>query len=484
MSLENIRNLATQIIADVDKMSRPPSQNLQKKGTMIPFYIYPNDPAWTALVNLKKQFPNTQIIAIINPESGPGAFRNLDYVNGIAMLHQAGIIVLGYVSTGVAPNKRSIANIKADVDKYRNWYVLEGIFYDEANMILELAAYYTQLCSFYQDYMYAGNPGTVVSLDWFDIFDIICVYENYNMPSPSVFANFAGKSASILPHTVSSQPSETAIRALFANVQYVYIAKDNKWNTLSSYTQQILAIAETLNSPIPIGPAPLPEIEQIVVTPDNYLQLLKNIANVKFTEITLPDGKKAVQVEGTEAGKYQVRLELSCTYENVKVSGRIKIIKKGTNQNYLLQEYGRGGHHTMNNQCLGSAMKGRFLGTVSTIVKEVEHPCYTGNRNTAQKAYVDILSRWALMETTIVNNPDNSVTVKTFMDGVQVGQAVDNGGWSTTSTEFKTNCDRRQFNKTGYRQRDEILNKAGTLVAWRCDGGTAFQFTELKAVKI
>ena len=74
----------------------------------------------------------SQVIAIINPNSGP------DYTGSDATplclphLRRAQVTSIGYVATGYG--KRSLAAIKKDITQYRKYYLpggLPGIFLDE-----------------------------------------------------------------------------------------------------------------------------------------------------------------------------------------------------------------------------------------------------------------------------------------------------------------------------------------------------------------
>src|ERR1700733_3548426 len=69
-------------------------------GLIVPLYSYPTNPTWSALIEAKLSYPNVPIIAIVNPDSGPGKSPNPDYVLGVASLQKAGIVVVGYVPTG------------------------------------------------------------------------------------------------------------------------------------------------------------------------------------------------------------------------------------------------------------------------------------------------------------------------------------------------------------------------------------------------
>ena len=77
-------------------------------GLIVPLYAYPTNPTWNALIQAKQSHPNVPIIAIINPNSGPGSSSDPSYVSGIASLQSAGISVVGYVPTGYASFPKEI----------------------------------------------------------------------------------------------------------------------------------------------------------------------------------------------------------------------------------------------------------------------------------------------------------------------------------------------------------------------------------------
>lgn len=180
-------------------------------------------------------------------------------------------------------------------------------------------------------------------------------------------------------------------------------------------------------------------------------------------------------------------------WKNVEITEYAKTTNSG---DVLLQEYSRGGHHSDSNQCLGSAMKGRFWEQHSSITKEVTHPAYTSNKNnipiSAMPSSYDN-NKWQGYKTMIYNineNGNNYVKVETYVDPnaqnndgtiniknnwVKVGEYTDRGDWSTSSTDFNAGCSAIDSNYVhSYRQRDEILNTEGgtatqNLVAWRSD---------------
>jgi hypothetical protein len=93
----------------------------------IPSYFDPPSPLWTQL----DQGAPTVGLAVINPDSGPGASFSAAYAAQVQDSQIAGITVLGYVHTQYG--QRSLATVEAEIDTYYTWYHPDGIFVDEVD---------------------------------------------------------------------------------------------------------------------------------------------------------------------------------------------------------------------------------------------------------------------------------------------------------------------------------------------------------------
>lgn len=114
----------------------------------VPSYFYPGESYWTQLEN---GVP-TVGLAIINPKDGVGSQKDPNYVTQTNSTKAKGITVLGYVYTKYGA--RTLPTIKAEIDKYYQWYGVDGIFLDEV--------YYTDCnkVSYYQElYNYVKAKG-------------------------------------------------------------------------------------------------------------------------------------------------------------------------------------------------------------------------------------------------------------------------------------------------------------------------------------
>ena len=68
-------------------------------GVVIPMYIDPGSSpsAWDEVIAQKKLHPAVPILLIANPNSGPGTYKEAQYVTYIAKERAAGVKVIGYV---------------------------------------------------------------------------------------------------------------------------------------------------------------------------------------------------------------------------------------------------------------------------------------------------------------------------------------------------------------------------------------------------
>jgi hypothetical protein len=146
---------------------RPPC-----RGTLIPAYITP-----AAIADLVDG-PEHRRLIVINPASGPGHAPHPPYREAVAAAHDSGAQVVGYVPTGYGA--RDPAAVQADIDRYREWYGVDGVFLDEAAHDEALVPHYRALSLQARE---AGvglvvlNPGMVPAEGYFDLADVVVTYE-------------------------------------------------------------------------------------------------------------------------------------------------------------------------------------------------------------------------------------------------------------------------------------------------------------------
>ena len=238
-------------------------------GILIPAYFSPSQTA--AWDQVKTAAARVKVSAIINPSNGPGTSRNASYAALVTSANNSGVIMIGYVFTSYGA--RSVAGVKADVDKYFSWYPeIKGIFFDEAQNTAGTGNAYINYYKDIRDYVksktsgnpmviinpggntveaYIKNPGGPTVEGWTT--DVICTYESANYPgySPSSWhANYP--MSSYFYHLPYKVPDAATMRSYLAlavqrNAGWVYFTDDdlpNPWDSLPSYwTAEVDAVA-------------------------------------------------------------------------------------------------------------------------------------------------------------------------------------------------------------------------------------------------
>jgi hypothetical protein len=253
-------------------------------------------------------------------------------------------------------------------------------------------------------------------------------------------------------------------------------------------------------------------VKKIYPTASGGNEWYVNMANPKSdslfrnlpTMVKQPDGSWRVAAS-------QVRMEAwspaNEKWLNVEITGYAKMVSGSP----LIQFYSRGGHHYSDHEkaCEGSAYKARLYGNGNAAwIKEVNHPAYTGNRGTVDATDRQIEGKWVGFKAVIYNFVQNGKTyvrMESYIDDDVTGAngnlmvrnnwklasvVEDRGGWATTNSDFDSSCPPLDKDSNDrYRQRDEILSKAGgtstqNIAAWRSDGLTwNFKYLSVREIK-
>jgi hypothetical protein len=220
-----------------------------RTGSIVPLYSLPSDPAWAALIAAKKAHASVPVIAVINPNNGPGTAARSDYMNGVGQLTGAGVKVAGYVATGYG--KRSVSEVKADIDRWRDLYPdAKSIFFDEMANNPGLESHYSSLTSYAKgrgiEYT-IGNPGVDSKPSYVGTVDTILIVESAGLPSADKLAGWHAEhpreAFGIIPHSVSSLDAGFVAMAK-SRVGYIFVQNDtmpNPWDTLPPYFDALLA---------------------------------------------------------------------------------------------------------------------------------------------------------------------------------------------------------------------------------------------------
>jgi len=172
----------------------------------VPAYFYPGGGPnyWTQL-----QQTGPGALAVMNPASGPGSAPDANYVSAVKAAEAAGITVVGYVYTSYG--SRSLGAVESDVNKYYNWYPVQGIFFDEASTNCSQESYYAQLNSFVKAKGGVArtvlNPGTQTNQCYASAADTLLTFEGSDSDYVSSYS---------APSWVSSYPASHFWHVIYA----------------------------------------------------------------------------------------------------------------------------------------------------------------------------------------------------------------------------------------------------------------------------
>ncbi len=220
---------------------------------LIPFYVYPtwwdpNQYLWDDLAQARQW---VSIVAIINPDNGPGGGPpNEDYQRGMEELLAAGVVLVGYVPTGYG--ERSSEAVRLDVNLYADYYPVQGIFFDEVPTDPSYLKRYRLLYEYARTFFPTGpvifNYGTLPPQDYLDIGALNVVFEDeaakWWLFDPSrAFLEF--ETTGVLVHSASLQDMRAILQEVRAQqwAKYVYFTDDtppNPWDSLPSYWEDLL----------------------------------------------------------------------------------------------------------------------------------------------------------------------------------------------------------------------------------------------------
>jgi hypothetical protein len=238
---------------------------------LVPLYIYPSDlsasGAWSSVA---KASDSLSVVAIINPASGPGVSSQPDqnYVDGIRILLDKGVHVIGYVATGYGT--RNISLVQRDVDTYAGWlsaYRVGGIFFDEASNDPSMVMYYQALYNYTRKQFGCHskiiiNPGAVLPAVYMDSqvrsADTAVIFEDTYAqwltytPSEYQLKTLVDTESAVIVHTCPTVASmQNAIQlAQSRNAGFVYVTDrvmNNPYDLLPSYFNDLIMYIVSLD---------------------------------------------------------------------------------------------------------------------------------------------------------------------------------------------------------------------------------------------
>lgn len=223
-----------------------------------PHSYWQEDPAsdiWARVMDDPRQTG----IVLVNPDSGPGATKQQDWVIQSQVIRQSGASVSGYVSTNYADKgpartvgSRGHDKILSEIQQHIDWYGVTGVFLDEVSNGWNDAqkndhVWYGELvkkirAKHGEGFTIIGNCGTVCREEYLPLFDVVVTYESdaakyVSTPvkdlHPQVFRRYGHGKFWHMVHDVTSQPQARQVlnRAGEIGVHHLYITDGTNAHT-------------------------------------------------------------------------------------------------------------------------------------------------------------------------------------------------------------------------------------------------------------
>jgi hypothetical protein len=226
---------------------------------LVPAYFYPAGnglKAWQQMIASASRAP---MVAIVNPDSGPGKRVDENYADLFRLSKGSQITLIGYVTLSYA--KRPISAVKADVDSWLHFYPnVRGIFFDEQPSGPEGVAFATECFAYARsriaDPLLVTNPGTRCEPAYVSARDspAVCMFEHdqgfdkYQLPDWADRFG-ANRFAVLLYGVTAAEPMRQSLRtAIRKRAGYAYITDARgpmPWNRLPSYwDEEVAAVAQ------------------------------------------------------------------------------------------------------------------------------------------------------------------------------------------------------------------------------------------------
>ena len=175
---------------------------------------------WDQVVSLSQGFD----VMIVNLADGPGPNPRADYRAAIQTARQSGTKVIGYVYTSFT--QRDIATVKKDIDNFKGWFNVDGIFIDNMSWEPEKVGYYKELHDYIKGFngFIVGNPGLVPDRAYMDTADVLVTFEGTY--ASYLMRQFPDWVQSYAPDRFSHLIYDTSSPAAMANVMQLSVARN------------------------------------------------------------------------------------------------------------------------------------------------------------------------------------------------------------------------------------------------------------------
>lgn len=208
---------------------------------LIPAYFYPGK-SWS----LSIATASAGDTMIMNPGSGPGSVLDSNYASTVAQAQAAGVRVLGYVHTSYGARDASL--VKREINAYKEWYHVDGIFLDEVASRADMLPYYQTVANTIRAFpgsFIVLNPGVVPDEGYMNVGDQVVTFEGTYRTYSKTFAFPAwtqNYSANRFVNLVYGVPSRSLSNAFAIsrtlNAANIYFTDDtfpNPWDRLPTF---------------------------------------------------------------------------------------------------------------------------------------------------------------------------------------------------------------------------------------------------------
>lgn len=221
----------------------PKNEARTKIRLLIPAYFHPvtGKQNWEKLLRASESH---EVIAVVNPASGPGEKPDPSYVSLLKKAESSQLKLLGYVTTDYA--KRDLSAVKEDVDRWLRFYPqIDGFFLDSQASSAKHLKYYQDLSRYVlqnrKDLLLVSNPGTDCDPELYQQtpIDAFCRSEGKKVHWAEG-EKLAGDREVILVYGIgkAEQMQQIVEEAKKRKVGYLFVTEDvlpNPWDSLPTY---------------------------------------------------------------------------------------------------------------------------------------------------------------------------------------------------------------------------------------------------------
>lgn len=231
-------------------------------GIILPMFTKNLTTELPQIIQAKTAHPSVPMLAVINPENGPGPLFNSSIADAIASLRAAGIVVIGYVPTSWG--NRPVASVESDVLTFHDWYNVSGIYFDEMyNMEFSflvgafVPTYYSILTAYVKSVGMTevfGNSGAEIPYYFIGSVDTIGCFENSHLPTLSQLGGWHGafnkSNFAFFAYNVTSvDPYYLAAASNY--VGYLYVTDGVRpwpYSGLPSYFDRLVSLMDSMTT--------------------------------------------------------------------------------------------------------------------------------------------------------------------------------------------------------------------------------------------